>query len=298
MKNICLLFIFFCASTSLFAQTGRTHLSETIDTTELQLSVLTQDIVKDQNSSYGKARAVLNWLSNRLDWKATDYQTRTVNQILARGGGNCFELAKVYMAMIKSIHLPYRAIAEINLHVYSDERQKTAEEKVVQVGNRMSVFGRQHNDHRWLEVLDEETGKWEPVDPSMNVIGTEQWLKARVWFGPRMTIDTSITNDMIVPVAVFVVDQQQQLSTDRSRHYLIEAFNQLYQGKLTDLPSWKSWTAQIKQLSPHVKAAFEGKENLHLREKDIAKLVKTYQDLKREFIQKNKLLPFNEGISL
>ena len=45
----------------------------------------------------------------------------------------------------------------------------------------------------------------EPVDPSMNVIGTEQWLKARAWFGQRITIDTSITNDMIVPFAIFVV---------------------------------------------------------------------------------------------
>ena len=60
--------------------------------------------------------------------------------------------------MIRSINLPYRAIAEINLHILSDQRQQTAESKVLQTGARMSVFGRQHNDHRWLEVLDEQTG--------------------------------------------------------------------------------------------------------------------------------------------
>jgi hypothetical protein len=286
MKNSILLALTLFISASTFGQSGRTLLSESIDTNQLQLSILTQQIVQHEKNTFGKARAVLHWLSNRLDWKATDYQTRTVNQILARGGGNCFELAKVYMAMINSIDLPYRAIAEINLHVYNEGRQKTAEEKVNQVGNRMSVFGRQHNDHRWLEVLDESTGKWEPVDPSMNVIGTEQWLKARAWFGPRITIDTASTNDMIIPFAIFVVNKQQQYVEDRSRHYIVESLNQFYQGQLERLPSWNSWISQTSLLSPHAKAAFEGKENLHLQNQKIAALVKTYQDLKKEFENK------------
>jgi len=70
----------------------------------------------------------------------------------------------------------------------------------------MSVFGRQHNDHRWVEIWDERTDSWVPADPSMGVIGNEAWLKARVWFGERMTIDTSITNDMLGPISIFVVD--------------------------------------------------------------------------------------------
>ncbi|HCL05404.1 MAG TPA: hypothetical protein DHW64_05320 [Chitinophagaceae bacterium] len=285
MKTILLILLILAGWQPLAAQTSRTHSGERIDTTQLKLAELTHKITGHENSPYGKARILLNWLSNRLEWKATDYQTRTVNQILARGGGNCFELAKVYMAMIKSIQLPYRPIAEINLHITSDQRQATAESKVTQSGNRMSVFGRQHNDHRWLEVYDEKTNKWEPVDPSMNVIGTEQWLKARAWFGSRMTIDTSITNDMLVPFAIFVVGENFQLIEDRTAHYVSTGLNQLYNGQLSKLRSWKTWNDQLTVLSPHAKAAFEGKENLHLHADKIAQLVHTYESLRREFLQ-------------
>jgi len=283
MKTIICFLLILIGWQPLTAQTSRTHIGEIIDTTQLRLADLTHKITQHENSSYGKAKALLNWLSNRLEWKATDYQTRTVNQILARGGGNCFELAKVYMAMIKSIQLPYRPIAEINLHITSDQRQKTAATKVLESGNRMSVFGRQHNDHRWLEVYDEKTNKWEPVDPSMNVIGTEQWLKARAWFGKRVTIDTSITNDMIVPFAIFVVGEKFQLIEDRTAHYVSTGLNQLYHGKLSQLGSWKSWNDQLSVLSPFAKAAFEGKENLHLHADKISALINTYETLKKEF---------------
>ena len=280
------LFIILTGWQFLNAQTSRTHTSEIIDTTQLQLSDLTHTITQHEKSSYGKAKVLLNWLSNRLEWKATDYQTRTVNQILARGGGNCFELAKVYMAMIKSIQLPYRPIAEINLHITSDQRQKTAESKVAQSGSRMSVFGRQHNDHRWLEVYDEKTNKWEPVDPSMNVIGTDQWLKARAWFGERITIDTAITNNMITPFAIFVVGENFQLTEDRTAYYLSSGLNQLYNGQLSKLRSWQKWNDQLTVLSPIAKAAFEGKENLHLHADKIAQLVVTYESLRQESTQR------------
>lgn len=283
MKTLTLILLMLSLQHALVAQTNRSHLGQIIDTSTLKLGDLTREITLNEKSSYAKAASVLHWLSNRLDWKATDYQTRTVNQILARGGGNCFELAKVYMAMIRSINLPYRAIAEINLHILSDQRQQTAESKVLQTGARMSVFGRQHNDHRWLEVLDEQTGKWEPVDPSMNVIGTEQWLKARAWFGQRITIDTSITNDMIVPFAIFVVGDNFQLTEDRTKYYVVDGLNQLYKGALSKLNNWQSWQEQIAVLAPLAKAAFEGKSNLHLQTDKIAKLATTYQTLKQEF---------------
>ena len=269
------------------AQSVRSNLGEKIDTTSLQLDNLTRSITDQQDNAYDKAKTLLNWLSNRLEWKATDYKTRTVNQILARGGGNCFELAKVYMAMIKSIQLPFRPITEINLHITSDQRQKTAESKVIQNGNRMSVFGRQHNDHRWLEVFDEKNNKWEPVDPSMNVIGTEQWLKARAWFGDRITIDTSITNDMIIPFAIFVVGDNFQLTQDRTVHYVSSSFNQLYKNQLAILKSWNTWNQQLSFLTLHAKAAFEGKENLHLYADKISLLIDTYHTLKKEFLQKH-----------
>lgn len=284
MKTILVILLTVCSCQCLWAQTNRTHVGEMIDTSQLQLTDLTTKITQHVNSPYEKAAALLHWVSNRLEWKATDYQSRSVNQILARGGGNCFELAKVYMAMIKSIKLPYRPITEINLHVINDRRQQTAEGKVAEAGNRMSVFGRQHNDHRWLEVFDEKNNRWEPVDPSMNVIGMDQWLKARAWFGKRVTIDTAITNDMIIPFAIFVVGENAQLIEDRTAYYVSNGLNELYNGSLSKLKSWKAWNEQIATLSPHAKAAFEGKENLLLHSDKISAAVHTYYSLKKEYL--------------
>jgi len=267
-------------------QTQRSNLSEKIDTTNLDLRTFATQVIGNTTGNYYKAQKLLEWLNNRLEWKATDYKLRTVKEILARGGGNCFELAKVYMAMIKELNIRYRPIAEINIHRYSEERQHTAEEKVKQSGNSMSVFGSQHNDHRWVEIYDDRNNGWIPVDPSMNVIGDEQWLKARVWFGKRITIDTSITNDMIVPFAIFVVaDSNKYMMTEnRTQHYLVDDFNKLYDNKLSELPSWNAWVKQLDELDDQCKAAFAGTTNLHKFSDKIGALADTYQRLKQEYL--------------
>ena len=267
---------------------NRSSLSEKIDTTNLNLGDFAKKIIGNTSSNYEKAKILLDWLSNRLQWIATDYQQRSVNEILARGGGNCFELAKVYMALIKELNIKYRPIAEINIHKYSDSRQQTAETKVKQAGNTMSVFGRQHNDHRWVEIYNDITNDWEPADPSMNVIGTEQWLKARAWFGKRVTIDTSLTNDMIAPFAVFVVSDSNKsvMTENRTQHYLVFAFDKLYNNKLSNLPSWTRWIQLLDELDDNAKAAFEGKVNLHDYSAQIASLADVYEQLKKEYLDK------------
>lgn len=260
-----------------------------IDTNGLVLRDFAASIVKDKTGNYAKAAGLLEWLGRNMEWKATDYQTRTVPQILARNGGNCFELATVFTAMIRELGIRYRQVAEINIQPVRESRQQTAAEKVATSGNRMSVFGRQHNDHRWVEIYDEDSKDWIPADPSMNVIGLTNWLKARVWFGERITIDTSITNDMLVPIGIFVTGSQKyEITEDRSEHYLIKSFNTLYQGKLEKLPSWKKWKTLIKETSPHCRAAFENKENLHQYASQIAELWDTYQSLKKEYGEQKK----------
>jgi len=267
-------------------QPGRNSVAEKIDTLNLDVAVFAKQIIGNATSNFDKATILLDWLSNRLQWVATDYKQRNVKEILARGGGNCFELAKVYMAMIKELNIKYRPIAEINIHEYSDTRQQTAEARVKQAGNTMSVFGRQHNDHRWVEIYNDKTNEWEPADPSMNVIGTERWLKARVWFGERITIDTSITNDMIVPFAVFVVsDSSKSIMTEsRTGHYLINGFDNLYNGKLSQLPAWRKWVQLINELNDSARAAFEGRINLHNYSDQIAALKTMYDQLKYEYL--------------
>lgn len=285
---ICLLLI--SQSYFLYAQSSRKDLSEKIDTTNLDLKALGEKITVNEKTDYAKARVLLNWVSNRLEWKATDYQVRTVKEIMARQGGNCYELASVYKAMINAMNLRSRSIAEINVQRPSEEREKSATELIKTKGLSASVFGRRHNDHRWIEIYDAPSNKWLPVDPTMNVIGTEQWLKARLGFEKRITIDTSITNDMIAPFAIFVTDniKKHQLIEDRSSYYLITEFDNLYHNQLSKLPSWKRWVNLITILPAHAKLSLEGKENLHNYAKQIAELGEIYESLKEEYLSSQK----------
>lgn len=258
------------------------------DTAQLNLKTFAQGIVREKSSPFEKARILLHWLSANFEWTATDYQSRTAKEIIVRKGGNCFELAKVYMALAGELSLPLRPVAEINLHVPKSSREETATRKIAERGNRMSVFGYQHNDHRWIEVYDEKMGEWIPVDPSMNLFGYEQWLKGRAWFGDRHTLNKEISQDMIAPIAIFVVDKQNNglMVESRTEVYMVKKLDSLYGGRLSGLPSWQTWVEQLQQITPHAQAAFGGKENLHAYAGQIDALRKTYDQLKKEYALK------------
>ncbi|MEI9809818.1 MAG: transglutaminase-like domain-containing protein, partial [Bacteroidota bacterium] len=255
-----------------------------IDTANLDLKTFAQKITGSETDDYEKAKKLLYWLSSNFEWKATDYKTRTVKEIMARSGGNCFELAKVYIAILKDAGISYRGIAEINIHPPTERRQVTAAEMVAQKGNSYSVFGLRHNDHRWVEIYDKKNDLWQPADPSMGVIGVTDWLKARVWFGERKTIDTAITNEMIVPFAIFVTAEKNTPVKSRTAYYLADQFNALYKGRLSGLPEWKDWTTAVNGLTEPAKNAFLGKENLHTHGEDIGKLAAAYERLKKAYI--------------
>lgn len=260
------------------------------DTAILNTKTFAESIVAGISDNYERAETLLNWLSNHFEWKATDYQQRTVKEIIVRKGGNCFELATVYMALLNELHLKYRAIAEINIHVYSEERGQRAMEKVKESGNKMSVFGRQHNDHRWVEIFDEKTNEWVPADPTMNIIGFDQWLKARAWFGQRHTINDEFSNDMIAPFAIFVVsrDNKSLLEDNRTLYYMSTRLDALYNNQLSKLPSWNKWISGLTTLSAAAKKAFEGEVNLLNYDDKISELAGVYQQLKNEYLAAQK----------
>ena len=266
------------------AQRSRTPLR--IDTTYLDLKKWSDSITATATTDFEKARTLLYWLSSNMEWLATDYQNRSVKQIIARGGGNCFELAQVYVAAIKALGLQYRGIAEINIHPVTPRRQESAANLVKEKGNSYSVFGLQHNDHRWVEIYNTQNKTWEPADPATGVIGLNDWLKARVWFGERKTIDTAISNEMIVPFAVFVTDTEKRPQESRTSYYLIDKFNELYNNRLSTLPGWNDWTKAVNGLTDPAKNAFLGKENLHTHQEQIAQLAKVYAALKKEYSDK------------
>lgn len=254
----------------------------TIDTASLNLKNFA-DSIGGTGNDFTRARTVLYWLSSNFDWLATDYKTRTVNEIIARNGGNCFELAKVYIAMIKAAGIRYRSTMEINIHPITPRRQATAADLVKQKGNRYSVFGQRHNDHRWVEIYNAGNDTWEPADPSMGVIGLHDWLKARVWFGERKTIDTAITNSMIVPFAIFVTGSNNAPEESRSTYYLIDKFNELYGNRLSGLPEWSKWVQAVNGLTLPARNAFLGQENLHLYQEKIEELAVVYEQLKGSY---------------
>jgi len=282
-KLVLVLFIAYLPGAA-FSQNGGNPVINAADTSMIDLKTFAEQAVGNASTNFLKAKTLLNWLSTSFAWTATDYQNRTVKEIIARKGGNCYELAKVYMALINELGLRYRAIAEIQLYAPSEKREQTSENKIKESGNKMSVFGYQHNDHRWVEVYDDTNAQWIPVDPTMNLIGMEQWLKARAWFGERHTLNEDISKSMIAPFGIFVVNRSNKsiMDEDRTSYYMVSALNTLYNDRLSKLASWKEWVNSLQALSPLAKDAFEGKVNLHDHAKEIEEFRIVYERLKKE----------------
>ncbi len=248
--------------------------------------VLARTIAGDSGTSVERAQRLVNWIQMNLKWTATDYQQRTPEEIITRRGGNCAELSRVLARLLEPAKIRYRWVAEINIHPVTPRRQETAARMVQERGPRMSVFGLQHNDHRWLEIYDESTGRWIPADPAIGVIGVENWIQFRMGLGrrpePAVPAVKEIVKDMIVPFAVIVVGQGEQQSESRSDFYLIDEFNGAYKGRLASLPAWQEWSKGVTQLSPLAAAAFEGRVNLHEHSDKIAALADAYQRLREQ----------------
>ena len=242
-------------------------------------------LVSGADSELQRSQAVAAWFAKNFDWTSTDYEERSVQKILERRGGNCAELARVTTAMLDELGIEMRQAREINIHAESEQRHRDAAEKVAELGNAASVFGKRHNDHVWLEIKDKATGEWFPADPSLGVVGEEAWLAARFGFGERFTLDpTSV--DMIAPFAVFAVGAEGRLSENRTTHYVIEGFNHLYEGRLQQLPAWRDWVRLVDELDDQVLAAFRGQINLHDYEAEIDALAASYEQLEQQLAER------------
>ena len=250
------------------------------------LKAFGQQVSKDAKSELGQAQAIVRWLATNFDWKATDYQKRSVQEIVERKGGNCNELAMVALAVMKELNIKLRRVHEVNIHVNTPERGVRAHEMVKEKGNTYSVFGRHHNDHVWLELYDSAANDWFPADPSSGLVGVDEWMKGRVWFGKRVTLNP-ITEDMIVPFAIFAEDADGKFTINRTQHYLLDEFDRLYNGKLHQLPGWQQWATLIDLLDDKVAGAFAGNVNLHDYESQIDSLAATYEELRVSFQARN-----------
>lgn len=243
------------------------------------LKAFAQRVSKDSKSELGSAEAIVRWLATHFEWKATDYQKRTVQEIIERKGGNCNELALVALSAMKELGIKLRRVHEVNIYTNTPDRGDRARAMVKEKGNTYSVFGRHHNDHMWLELYDSAAREWFPADPSSGLVGVEQWMASRVGFGKRFSLNP-ITEDMIVPFAIFAADEDGKFTINRTQHYLVDEFDRLYEGKLHQLPIWKEWVATIDLLDDKVAGAFAGTVNLHEYEAQIDSLAAIYEQLK------------------
>jgi hypothetical protein len=259
------------AQTASMANQGQSH-----------LKVFADSISQGAQSNYAKAEKVVRWLAANFDWTATDYQKRTVEEIMARQGGNCNELAMVTIALLKELNLQLRNVREINIHKESAARRENARQKILEKGNRMSVFGKRHNDHVWIELYDDKQNTWIPADPSLGVIGEQQWIESRAGFGKRFTLDAT-SEDMIVPIAIFATDENGKLIENRTQHYVVDGLNHLYDNKLVNFKNWDKWRKSLAALEEKCWAAFLGEVNLHDYESQIDSLAVVYNDLKTEY---------------
>ncbi|MBL8887159.1 MAG: transglutaminase domain-containing protein, partial [Phycisphaerales bacterium] len=225
-----------------------------------------------------KVRRVVDWAHEKLKWTYTDYKSRTVDQILERGGGNCDELARVVIAVLKRVDVRTRRVHEINIQPESLDRQASAEAKIKEKGPSMSVFGKCHNDHVWLEFTDGNSDDWRPADPTLRLVGVREWIGGRVGFGERPTSAIILSKDMIVPVAIFAITPGGLES--RTEHYLVQEAPTVLGVDTARCPGWERWTNLVRAFDPKAKSAMEGKENLHDAGKMVDELAEAYGALR------------------
>jgi transglutaminase superfamily protein len=245
------------------------------------LGAFAKEVSEGTGSELGETHAIVLWLTQHFDWKTTDYQKRTVQQVIERGGGNCDDLAMVALAAMKELNIKVRRVHDVHIRTESVGRGERAHALVKEKGDSYSVFGRHHNDHVWLEVYDSKANEWFPADPWSGLVGTEDWLKARVWFGQRSSLAPDAA-EMIVPFAIFAADADGHFTINRTGHYLIEEFDRLYGSRLHEEAAWPQWVAELDLLSGKVEGAFAGSVNLLEYESQIDTVAATYEQLRAE----------------
>jgi transglutaminase-like putative cysteine protease len=248
---------------------------------QTDLKALATSITASAHTNTERVTAVIGWAHSHLDWLNTDYQKRTVQEILDRKGGNCAEDARVVIALLDELGIKNRRVQEINIQPDSPTREKNAEELIAKDGPSASVFGLRHNDHVWVEYWDEQHHEWAPADPTLSLVGYDQWVEARVGFGERITSDVIPSHDMIVPIAIFALAPGPQGFTReyRAERYLVSGFAAVNPAAARS-PTWAQWKSELAAFQPKAKAAFEGAHNLHEDTDAIAALRATYQSLK------------------
>jgi hypothetical protein len=248
---------------------------------DVDIATVAQRAVARATTATGKVRAAVSWTHANFSWTYTDHKKRTVEEIVARGGGNCFEQTEVVRAILDRAGVRTRAVHEVNIQPKSAARSASSEDLMATNGDSASVYGFQHNDHVWIEYWDDQAREWQPADPTIGIVGIAQWEAARAGFGARPVHDVIPFHDMLVPIGIFAIGADGRVSDDRSRHYLIDGFARYVPGA-SRTRAWPQWVHAVEAESEHVGAAMRGRYDLHRDDEPIDRLRLTYTAMRAE----------------
>ena len=117
-----LLLLLCCSGAAVAQQSNPNRNEELYALSRTDLKAFAQQVSKNATSELGQAQAIVRWLAQNFEWKATDYQKRTVQEIIDRRGGNCNELALVALSAMKELNIKLRRVHEVNIYVNTPER--------------------------------------------------------------------------------------------------------------------------------------------------------------------------------
>lgn len=229
-----------------------------------------------------KVDKIFTWLNEDFEWVQTDYVERTVEEIMIRKAGNCAEQAKVVERVLTHLGIETRWILEMNSHPESMERQNYSIELIEKYGYFYSIFGWNHNDHRWLEYYNKHLKQWIPIDTAFGVLGINHWLEKRLSF----TFESIPNTQQIIPFCIVALDSNSAASEILSNCYLIDQFDKFYNGMLSRATVWEDWKSLINKLTNVGIATYSKQGNLHKHQDDIKSVYNLYLRLKEEVLTK------------
>src|SRR6202008_1667587 len=94
----------------------------------------------DLKTTVDPGRSVIIWANRSVHGAYTDYQSRTVDEIIARKGGNCNEQAMVVVALLSELGVRTRRVREINIQPETARRQANRGKRISETGPTASVF--------------------------------------------------------------------------------------------------------------------------------------------------------------
>lgn len=202
---------------------------------ELTLRDRSAELCERSYSADSITAEIARWITENFTFSMQRHDS--LSSLISTKSGNCASLTALFMGMARSAGLETRLVREVNVQPI-DERRDTDARKA-----GSCLFGLQHNDHLWLEFMNDDD--WIPVDPSLGIIGNEQWVRTRLIEGRESAYG------MVAPFAIAAYRMQSTgdiFCVDRTEHYLANLFPSIA-SEVRENPFWLLWENNIRYFS-------------------------------------------------